>query len=583
MKNTRKIIFLVAALLCVMLLFVACKKDKQPEEGADVPVVLIKDGECVFAVVGDESQAYMKSFLQNVNKSVGVTPTVYKTAEEVPEGMAAIFVGTPQQFATDEMIPTVPYFGYLIEARGGALYVLGYDNSVLGEATGYLRLRFEEFMNEGTLEFAADYAYTREVSSAYGAGAAPYLEGGKNARIFDCDTGYQMVLLEDVDKAEFDAYITKLAGEGYTLHSENDMNGNIFKTYQKGGVMLHTYWVEYSKEVRTIVAKTNNLPVTSNSGNNNLCEPLIHQLKVLVKVEGKTWYDGGLGMVIRLADGRFIVVDGGSNATDANEIYEYLKYAAVDKNNIVIAAWYFTHGHGDHVDGFVEFAKNYSKNSTIKIESFMYNQCYTPAQTEFLNPTSDIAVKTAMATYYPTVPVYKPLTGQKYTFSTTTIEILYTMPDFMPNVIGQEPDYATKGEKNGDGNTQTMLAIFDIVNNADKDDRIFMGGDGTKPEFDEVVKRYKSYIQCDMIQVPHHGHASDDKNPAASARRHNGTKELYQYVNPKYAFWSTSQNRYTDRMNNSVNQYLDLIIKKNGGKHYIADTVTNTTNTIVFK
>lgn len=587
----KKIIFLVAALLCVMLLFVACKKDKESDEVVhkesdevmSKEVVLVSDGECVFAVVGDEKQNYMAGFLTGVNKLIGTTPTVYKTLEEVPEGMAAVVVGTPGEYAPEEVVPTVPYFGYVIQSYGGDIYVLAYDHSILSEATGFLCLRFEEFYADNNLKFAADYLQSKETSNAYKAGAAPYLEGGENARIFDCDAEHQMVLLDGVEKAEFEAYITKLGGEGYALHSENDMNGNIFKTYTKGAVMLHTYWVKYSKQVRTIVAKTNLLPITSNTGNNNVTTPSVHQLKVLVPA-AKNELDGGLGMIIRLADGRFIIYDGGNNnEANAKEIYDYLKATAPNPNKIVIATWFISHAHTDHFGGLQAFGKKYGNDSTITVESFMYNQCYTKEQTEFIDEKADAQVRAAMENYYPSVPVYKPLTGQKYTFSTTTIEILYTMSDFMPNVITNEADATAENPKKGDGNVQTMVAMVDIVNNADKKDRLFLGGDTTKVACDEMVARYKKYLKCDMVTVPHHGHGSDSKDPIAYARRRNGTKELYQYTNPSIAFWGTGRAKFNERKSNSqANIILVAIIENKRGKNYIAEDATTTTNTIVF-
>ncbi len=572
----KKVIFLIAALLCVVLLFAACtKKDEEPEV-ENTEVVLVSNGETQFVVVGDESSNHIKTFLTSVERLLGAAPTVHKTLEEAPADKVKIVFGNPETLGLDELVPEVPYFGYLVKASGGNIYVLAYSDSMHSDATSFLYRRMEELYVENNLAVAGDYAQTK------GAETAPYLEGGENARIYDCDTDHQMVLLDKVEKAEFEAYVAKLAAEGFSLHSENNMNGNLFKTYAKDGSMLHTYWVEYSKEVRTIVAKTTLLPINSTGGNNSLTTPSVHQLRSLGKNDVGI-LDGGLGFVIELADGRFIIVDGGSNHISySKEIYDYLKYAANDPDNIVIATWYISHYHGDHGGAFRSFAQNYAGVSSIKLESIMYNQCMNKEQTVYLDVSGHEALLVDMSKYYPTVPVYKPLTGQKYTFSTTTIEILYTMPDFMPNVIGQEADYVTKGEANGNGNTQTMVAMFDIVNNADKNDRLIVTGDTVKAACDEMVARYKTYLQCDMVQVSHHGHGSDSTDPAAYARRLNSTKEFYQYTNPTIAFWPTGNSKFAERKVHSVNAYLCAVITKNGGRHIIAETSTNSTNTIVF-
>jgi hypothetical protein len=120
----------------------------------------------------------------------------------------------------------------------------------------------------GTLSLAGDLHSSKATSQRFGAGDVPYLEGGENARVFDCDDKHQMVLLESVDKNEFIDYCKKLGGLGFELDSENGKNGNMFKTYYSSErkLMLHTYWIEHSGEVRTVAANTTRLPANDTEG-----------------------------------------------------------------------------------------------------------------------------------------------------------------------------------------------------------------------------------------------------------------------------------------------------------------------------
>jgi hypothetical protein len=68
-----------------------------------------------------------------------------------------------------------------------------------------------------------------------------------------------------------------------------------------------------------------------------------------------------MGMVyaVRLADGSFIVVDGGMPAYgNADRLYNALKEYSNDEKP-VIAAWLITHGHEDHIGGLTTFVEKY--------------------------------------------------------------------------------------------------------------------------------------------------------------------------------------------------------------------------------
>lgn len=387
--------------------------------------------------------------------------------------------------------------------------------------------------------------------------------------ISDCDDDYQMSLLTNIDESSYEAYYNSFETIGYTLHSENEMNGNLFRTYAtESGDMLHTYWVEYSKEVRTIAAETTALPVTSAAVSETKYTPLLHQLTAL----DDNGEDGGMGYIIRLSDGRFIVIDGGYETLEsATAIYKFLSENAPDKNNIVIAAWYMTHTHSDHSGAFVAFAKYSSVLSlaygNVTIESVMYNACDTDEQLEncATDTSKKAAVESTLTEYYPNAKVYKPLTGQVYTFAETSIEILYTMSDFLPNTIQAESD-----GNGGDYNIQSVVSIIDIDNTADKSDRFFVMGDTTLTACQEMSSRYGTYMESDYVQVAHHGLNRIEDGTSHNCRRNGPDTTTYDYIvkeNSTIALWPTSQAKFEERTSEAglveVNIYLVGIVKEN--------------------
>ena len=377
---------------------------------------------------------------------------------------------------------------------------------------------------------------------------------------FDVDDGHTLKLERGVTKAEFDAHCAEIESKGFVINFQNEVNNNFFKTYYKQSTkeMIHTYWVDSSKEMRTISAVTDKLPINSTSGDNNKCKAQLHQL---MAISGE---DGGMGYIIRLNDGRFIIFDGGGNSKkNVQDIYDYLKSAAPDPNNVVIASWYISHGHGDHYGAFDGFADKYAEDPTITLETVMFNPCDNVQTTTHAGKLAT-QVEKILRDHYPNVPVYKPLAGQIYTFSKTSIHILWTCADYMPTVIPPEPSGS------GNSNTQTMPCLVDIVNDKDLNDRFFCMGDMTTPACDEICDRYGSWIECDYVSVSHHGLCIADYT--TPYRRNNSTKEIYTLINATYALWPSTQKKVDERMQGEVNKHLVTIVEK----VYVAGNGANT-------
>lgn len=546
----KKLLVLAAFILCSFVVFSGCSG------GSAKDVTLVSGGKCKFIIAGDADKSYVSAIAQKVNTMTGVTPEIY-SMEEAPKDQVRIVVGNPEEAGVSELLSEVSYFGYLIRIWDGNIYILAYHDEVLIEAVTVFLGEFENWHSNGKIKMAGDYMISEKLSEEFSIGEVPYFEGGENARVFDCDDNHQMVLLEGVEQKEFEAYCEGLSAGGYTLHSENEIKGNLFKTYYtEDGIMLHTYWTEYFKEVRTIVAQTSLLPINSQISEDDVCTPILHQMK---SVEEE-------GYIIRLADGRFIIFDGGRRTEEnADAIYRFLKENAPDQNNIVIAAWYITHAHADHGGAMLVFGEKYGSDQSITLESIMFNPCDTTDQMMYCTSiTMDLRI--AFATYFADVPVYKPLTGQVYRFGKTTIEILYTMSDFLPNTIQFESD-----GKGGDYNVQSMVSIVDIDSTTDVKDRFFLMGDATTEACNEMCYRYGDYMKCDYVQVAHHG-----LNPlptGANCRRHGGTVEIYSLINPDVALWPTSEEKVKERVELEANDYLasivnEIVIAGNGARSF---------------
>ncbi|MBQ4159826.1 MAG: MBL fold metallo-hydrolase, partial [Clostridia bacterium] len=81
--------------------------------------------------------------------------------------------------------------------------------------------------------------------------------------------------------------------------------------------------------------------------------------------------DFGMSYVIRLGDGRFIIIDGGREFTqDADRLFACLKEGSPHEKPW-IAAWILTHPHSDHHLCLQTFLDKYI--TEVQIEKFLYN------------------------------------------------------------------------------------------------------------------------------------------------------------------------------------------------------------------
>ena len=195
--------------------------------------------------------------------------------------------------------------------------------------------------------------------------------------------------------------------------------------------------------------------------------------------------------------------------------------------------------------------------TNITLEHILVNSCNTAEQTEYCNDMSTHI--TNKKENFPGVTIHKPLSGQKYKFASTTIEILHTMSDVFPYVITNEPDSSSSDPLKGDGNTQSMIFMVDLTSQDGKEDNLLVTGDANSYGLNQVVANYGNYIASKYLQVSHHGHvikfsSLNNNGEARYSRRNNCVKEFYDLADPDVAFWPTNA---TDNPSTGKNYYED--------------------------
>lgn len=441
------------------------------------------------------------------------------------------------------------YNTYIIRALGNKIVVTGHEREGFEKA-------FEAFVDyianntiEGKLVLDEDLFLTgkagiRDIKEFY---EVPGYPGGMIEDFSDLGNSYSQVTIYNTDEYMYENYAVILANNGYNLYSENEIDGNLYSTYTKGEDMLYYYYCPKSGDTRVIVAEDVPLPSLEAPTYKKICEPAYITLAIYDE-NGKVSGDAQ-GAIIRFEDGSFLVYDGGNkNTYQAKHIYSTLMEYAPDRNNIVIRAWVFSHFHGDHVGAFQKYVSAYKNSKVVKIESFIYNFCNTTEQTQTFSNGQMIATDTAVEAMGADIPVYKCLTGQIFRFPGMDMEVLATMSDFIPQVIGYEASDADLSK--GDGNTMTIVVRLITP----EKNTCMLTGDATNIVLDNMVDRYSAeYLDSDIVTTPHHAHNRD------SYRARNATIKFYDAVKPEIlVVTSTNMNKFspTSKYSYSVNVHV---------------------------
>ncbi|MBR2019648.1 MAG: hypothetical protein IKA05_04545 [Clostridia bacterium] len=285
-----------------------------------------------------------------------------------------------------------------------------------------------------------------------------------------------LVTVQDTTKAEYETYLeTLLSFSNYTeIVSPREIlgnTGNLASMYTKqtaeGNYLINVLWIPEEKsvygvgEVKITVEPLHDTdlsvfdPASATTGS---VESLLIQIGVdeygaigsVVEGAPDQNKDSGMSYVYRLSDGSFLVMDGGGDGfgtgdadrEQASRIYRTLdKYKTTDE--IVIAAWYITHPHTDHMGAFMAFSNIYLSNPNYKVsmEKVICNLPNISEQTLLSYDGFNYALGSDKMELYNTglenlradgVDIYKAHVGQVYYIRNVTVEILFTYDLFSP-------------------------------------------------------------------------------------------------------------------------------------------------------
>lgn len=293
----------------------------------------------------------------------------------------------------------------------------------------------------------------------------------------------------DSSPEEFVLYKTKYEEDGYECVFSRASCGNMFATLLKDDVVHLTY--SRDTYLRITTDGNTNLPSFEKQEAAPVLQPVYWQFET-----NHIYIDCGMCIIIRLCDGSFFLVDSAHYLSpgDHERIHNFLR-KNTNTERITIAGWYFSHGHTDHLCEFMQFLK--AGYDDTDIEGIYYNfvDYATHPDRECWEEQEQTVSKDFMRLVGESgIPVYTPHSGQVFYIRDMQADVLCTHEDVYPLSMA---DF-------NDTSTALMLNVSGT--------RIFVPGDCSRKSSAVLESRWGNALECDVLQVSHHGHTGLTKN-----------------------------------------------------------------------
>ncbi len=300
----------------------------------------------------------------------------------------------------------------------------------------------------------------------------------------------RVILIPGTATARFGDYRALLEREGFAQKELFSAEHRSFAAYEKDGWGVFLNYFANTIELQIVVEENSAYFSCADTCGPVCTTPQLTQVKMR---------DYGLSYVVRLSDGRLLVIDGGNTfEEEPAALFARLKKDSPFEKP-VIAGWIMTHPHSDHINCFFPFMEKYGAEVTV--ERFFFN--FPEADDLEHYPKLD-TISSGFARWLDRdaknievirlflakveemgVPVYTPHTGQDYRLADARIRFLATMDDTI--------------HCSDNINAASLMFVLELGGQ-----KIFFGGDGSFSD-SRLPERYGKELRVDILQVPHHG------------------------------------------------------------------------------
>ena len=317
-------------------------------------------------------------------------------------------------------------------------------------------------------------------------------------------------------------YCAKLESCGFALYSSNSANGNLFSTYFDGENIVNVSYISYRDVDKYVLRNVSYVLISVDSVRNSTLPCKAEPFEAIT--EANVSLVGFTALMIRLLDGRFLVIDGGM---DRDRIYNALCEQNVRGGKPVVAAWMFSHAHGDHMNGFYHTLEDHADDIVIEriIHSFPGESLYMPAKNymegapnpegEGMNRRND-KMHAYITEKMPECKYTVAHAGQIFEYAGVKLEVLMTSENLYKKQMF-------------DSNMSSVVYAFTMP-----DGRFIALGDAVDGASKMLRKIYGKSLKCDAVALAHHAF-------------NGGDEEMYYDMGAKVAIWPLSLEDLIDR------------------------------------
>lgn len=316
-----------------------------------------------------------------------------------------------------------------------------------------------------------------------------------------CSDGAELVLLRNRNFEQYEALEKSLCADDFVYYDKRTEGDVVFSTFVKGNHVIYLSYTPSEQCIRQISKENAVLYQKENQPIQNQVTPLITQVR-----NAYFSLDCGMTYVIRVCDGRFVLIDGGiGEYEEADHLWDVLMSQCEGDDKPVIAAWFITHPHCDHFGGFVKFMDKYGDR--VRLESVLYNWALE-SMSQPVSKLNDLTeFNRIIEKYRDIAKVITPRTGQRYIFADAVFDVLYVCEDLYP-------------EKIPNVNDTSLVMRMELAGR-----RVLWLGDIQGQGTDYMCGRFPTEtFRCEIFQVGHHGYDG-------------GSDELHRKADPEILLW----------------------------------------------
>ena len=295
----------------------------------------------------------------------------------------------------------------------------------------------------------------------------------------------RVFMMQNICERDFEEYCKSLEAHGY-IKKESRVNSCYrFAAYSNGDIGIFLNYFEPLSEL-TVAAEEGCAYFDFAD------KPRAHSVPAeITQIELE---DFGMSYVIRLTDGRFIVIDGGRDfEPDRERLFKCLSEGSPDEKP-VIAAWILTHPHSDHYLCFIGFMEQYGDR--VEVERYILNFpegddiLHYPKLEKKDRRFEDASGKTNIPKMWAQIEksggiAYTAHTGMRFNIGGANLEILASMDDTI--------------HRSSNINASSLVIRMELAGQV-----ILWATDASFSDA-RLPDKFGDYLKADILQVPHHG------------------------------------------------------------------------------